>query len=349
MSAGALADLDAACGSEPSDFCDLVFNLTDSDTTTKVIDWVATGPLKIVLILLGGILLRKLVHRSIDRFVDGQLASIEAEAKAEAETISQSTELDLLDAFEAKARERLSRVYERSSRAGQRLLTLKSVLLSITTFVVGTLTFLLILSEASIDLGPLIAGAGVAGIALGFGAQSLVRDFLAGIFIVVEDQYGVGDIVDLGEATGTVEQVSLRTTRLRDADGTVWYVPNGGVQRVANKSKLWARSVVDVTIAYGADITLATEVIKSVADDLWREQKPDHTILEEPQVLGVEALAADAVVLRLAVKTEPAEQFAISRELRRRIKLALDEAAIEIPFQQRTVWLRSADDVAPSA
>ena len=181
--------------------------------------------------------------------------------------------------------------------------------------------------------------------AIGFGAQSLVKDFLAGMFILVEDQYGVGDIIDVGDLSGTqvagtVEAVSLRTTRLRSVNGTVWHVPNGTILRVGNMSQQWARALLDVSVAYGSDVDEASRIIKATADELWRERDWSHQILEEPELWGIESLDADGIAIRLVVKTSPSQQFAVMRELRRRIKRSLDEAGIEIPFPQRTVWVR---------
>jgi small conductance mechanosensitive channel len=182
-------------------------------------------------------------------------------------------------------------------------------------------------------------------VALGFGAQSLVKDFLAGMFILIEDQYGVGDIVDVGElsatpVSGVVEAVSLRATRLRSVNGTVWHVPNGTILRVGNMSQQWARALLDVTVGYGADTDEAQAIIKRVADDVWQDPAWSGQVLEEPEVWGIEDLGADGVTIRLVVKTQPAEQFVVLRELRSRIKLALDDAGVEIPFPQRVVWVR---------
>jgi len=197
---------------------------------------------------------------------------------------------------------------------------------------------LMCLGEVGIDLAPLLAGAGVLGVAIGFGSQSLVRDFLSGMFILIEDQFGVGDIVDLGEASGTVEAVSLRTTRLRAVDGTVWHMPNGEITRVGNMSQHWSRALLDVEVAYDTDLEHARRVIKRVADELWRE---DTSVLDEPEMWGVEQLGASGIALRLVVKTTPSAQWKVSRELRERIKLAFDEEGIEIPFPQQMVWNRS--------
>jgi small conductance mechanosensitive channel len=188
-----------------------------------------------------------------------------------------------------------------------------------------------VLGEIGIDLGPIVASAGIAGVALGFGAQSLVKDIISGFFMLVEDQYGVGDIVDVGEASGTVEAVSLRTTRIRDVKGTVWHVPNGTVQRVGNMSQQWARALLDVSVAYGSDVDLAQRVIKETADGLWNDRAWNGTILDEPEVWGVEQLALDAIHIRLVIKTKPAEQFRVMRELRGRLLKAFHEHGIEMP------------------
>jgi small conductance mechanosensitive channel len=167
-----------------------------------------------------------------------------------------------------------------------------------------------------------------------------VKDFLSGIFILIEDQYGVGDIVDVGEAAGVVEQVNLRTTRLRDVNGTLWHVPNGEIRRVGNKSQDWARTVLDVEVAYDTDVGGATEVIKRVADSVWEDDLPEATVLEEPEIWGVEMFGENAIVIRLAMKTEPAEQFTVARMVRGRLKEAFDREGIEIPFPQRTIWVK---------
>ena len=158
--------------------------------------------------------------------------------------------------------------------------------------------------------------------------------------MIVEDQYGVGDVIDLGEATGTVEAVTLRVTRLRDINGTVWYVPNGEILRVGNMSQNWSRAVVDVSVAYSEDLNRVKRVLKEIAVDLWDDDDWRELIIEEPEVTGVELLAADSVNLRVMIKTLPMEQWAVARELRQRIKARFDHEGIEIPFAQRVVWHR---------
>lgn len=234
-----------------------------------------------------------------------------------------------------------------SGRHIQRLDALKAVLDSILAVVVWTIALLVILHVTfGVSLAPLLAGAGVAGLALGFGAQDLVKDFISGFFMLAEDQFGVGDVVDVGEATGVVESVSLRTTLIREVTGTLWHIPNGEIRRVGNMSQEWSRALLDIGVAYGADIDHASAVIKSVADEMAGEQRFQELFLDDPEIWGVESLGDSSVLIRLVIKTKPGEQWGISRELRRRIKLALDAAEVEIPFPQRTLWLRTEEAYA---
>jgi small conductance mechanosensitive channel len=206
-----------------------------------------------------------------------------------------------------------------------------------------------ILGKLGINLGPIVASAGIVGIALGFGAQNLVKDFLSGIFMILEDQYGVGDVIDVGDATGTVEAVALRTTRIRDVKGTVWHVRNGEITRIGNKSQGWSRALLDIPVAYGHSTDDVRALIKEIADAMWQDPEWTPKILEEPEVWGVEDLGADAVALRLVVKTAPLAQWAVSRELRSRIKKVFDERGIEIPYKQHTIWLRDPHAGPPAA
>lgn len=334
-------DPTAACGETPGVVCRWVFDLTGSEGTARAVEWVVAKPLKVLLVLLVAFVLNRVLQRAIRNLVERLVASREEEAR------SHDDEEDLAPRSVSLAQWAASRargLAERAERGRQRAQGLGTVLRSIAGVVVYGMAALIVLGEFGVNLGPLIAGAGIAGIALGFGAQTLVRDFLSGLFMLAEDQYGVGDVVDLGDASGVVEEIRLRTTRLRDIGGTVWFVPNGEIRRVANKSQRWARAVLDVPVAYGADLDDAVRVIKEAADAIWHEQPDGATVIAEPEVLGVEALGDSAVSLRLALKVAPGEQFATARLARRRIKDALDAAGIEIPFAQHTVWLRSSLD-----
>lgn len=307
--------------------CDEVYDWTGSETLADWTSFLLDRPLKILLVVIGALIVSRLVRRGIDRLTDRVQEA--------------ATEVD----------ERAPRKFRQSEvqreRAEQRAETLSAVLRSLGSIVVWTIALLIVLGELGIDLGPLIAGAGIAGVALGFGAQSLVKDFLSGVFMLIEDQYGVGDIVDVGEAVGTIEKVTLRTTVLRDLQGTVWHVPNGEIRRVGNLSQHYSRALLDVGVAYGTDVEQASEIIERVADEMARDPEWRDDIEEEPEVWGVQDLAADQVLIRLVIQTEPAAQWGVERELRRRIKRAFDEEGIEIPFPQRTIWLRHDDLVPP--
>jgi moderate conductance mechanosensitive channel len=216
-----------------------------------------------------------------------------------------------------------------SARVGQRIEALAAALAGATSFVVWAVAVVMIVRVVGVRLGPLLTGAGLVGVALGFGAQSLIKDFLSGVFILVEDQFGVGDWVDVGEASGLVEAVTLRATRIRSVDGTVWHVPNGQIQRVGNMSQHWSRALLDVQIAYDSDIDRARAAIKRVADEVWRA---DRAIIEEPEVWGVQSLGPGGITIRLVAKTKPLEQWRLSRLLRERIKAELDREGIAVPI-----------------
>jgi small conductance mechanosensitive channel len=229
--------------------------------------------------------------------------------------------------------------------------TLGNIMRSLASLIIWTAAlFIAVDSLKTIDvsLAPLLAGAGIFGVALGFGAQSLVKDFLSGTFMLLEDQYGVGDIIDAGPATGVVEGLTLRTTRLRDIEGVLWHVPNGEISRVGNLSQQWSRSLLDIPVAYSTDIDEAITVIKRTADELWQDPTWHGLVLEEPDVWGVEAFADSAILIRLVIEVVPAQQWTVSRELRMRLKAAFDEAGIEIPFPQTAVWIRSSHEDADS-
>jgi small conductance mechanosensitive channel len=314
------------CTAEPETLCGRTWTWLgrneDYRWVAESADWLIAKPLRIALILLVALVARAVVHRIIDRLsrraAEGSLPGI----------LQHSRMTSLLETAPLL-----------SERRKQRTETLASVLKSITSGAVFTLAVLMILGELAFNIGPFIAGAGIAGVALGFGAQSLVKDFLSGMFMIVEDQYGVGDVIDVGEASGVVEAVGLRVTRLRDVDGTVWYFPNGEILRVGNKSQGWARAVIDVGVAYGSDIALVRRVLMEVAQDLYADEEFRDLVLDEPEVWGVEQLSAEAVVVRVVLKTQPLEQWVVAREFRQRAKGALEAAGVEAPFAARSMLI----------
>ncbi len=328
QSSDALID---ACGELDSSFvCEQVFEWTDSEFLAVAAEWTLDRPIRIIFIVLATWIVSKILQRVVSRFVTG-IAATPGDAR--------------LRSLRERGPGRLLIEETEQKRAQARADTIGLVLRSIVVAAVWTVSAFLILGQLDIDLAPLIAGAGIGGIALGFGAQSIVKDFLSGLFMLIEDQYGVGDIIDVGDATGTVEKVSLRSTTVRDVYGTVWHVPNGEILRVGNYSQLWSRALIDVEVSYDTDLDLAQGVIQRVADGLWEDSDWGRDeVMERPEVWGVQSLGASSVAIRLVVKTEPSQQWAVERELRLRLKNALDEAGIEIPFPQQTVWFRNQGD-----
>ena len=217
---------------------------------------------------------------------------------------------------------------EAGPRVEQRAETLAGVAVGVVRIFVWTVAGLLVLGELGLNLGPFLAGASIVGVALGFGAQSLVKDFLSGFFILVEDQYAVGDVITIGDTTGTVEEINLRVTRIRAGDGTVWFVPNGEIRKVGNSAKEWGRAIVDVIIPNKADLAAATAAIGEEAASLAAEPAWADAVLEDPEVLGVESMAADNVTVRVSTKTTPAHRAPLARELRARITRRLQQDGV---------------------
>jgi len=216
-----------------------------------------------------------------------------------------------------------------TERRRQRAETMGSVLRSLASVVILGTAALMILGRLGVNLAPLLTSVGIIGVAVGFGAQELVKDFIAGMFMLLEDQYGVGDVIDTGVAVGTVEAVTLRITRLRDADGKVWYIRNGTITRVGNESQGWSRALVDVPVPYAADVPQIRELLKDITTELWEDPEfRDTIIVEEPQVFGLEQISDTAVIFRVTVKTVPARNLEVARELRIRIKKAFDEKGL---------------------
>jgi small conductance mechanosensitive channel len=213
-------------------------------------------------------------------------------------------------------------------RRKQRVRALGSILRSVASITIFSIASVVILGDLGINLAPLLASAGVVGIAIGFGAQSMVRDYLAGIFMLVEDQYGVGDVISIGDATGTVENVTLRVTRLRDVSGIVWHIRNGAIEQVGNESQGWARAVVDYPVPYEADLGAIRSLLSEAAQALWDEPDWRMVLLDPPEVWGAQEISSDEVTMRIVAKTAPLRQWEVERELRARVKAALATAGI---------------------
>ena len=215
-----------------------------------------------------------------------------------------------------------------AERRHQRVRALGSILRSAASVVIFSIAGVVVLGDLGINLAPLLASAGVVGIAIGFGAQNLVRDYLSGIFMLLEDQYGVGDVITVGDATGTVESVTLRITRMRDVNGIVWHVRNGTIEQVGNESQGWARAVIDFPVPYAADLPAIRTLLSDAAGAMWDEPVWRTVMLEQPEVWGAQEVSSTQVLMRIVAKTAPLRQWEVERELRVRIKAALDGAGI---------------------
>lgn len=294
-------------------WCNGVYQLTGSSWFAEGSYYILVKPLRILLILVIAVVVRHLLHRAIHRLV---------------RTTSQGAVPTILKPL----RERIPTAVADPAavfpeRRRQRAAAIGSVLRSLVTAVVFSIAVLLILGELSFNLAPLLASAGIAGVAIGFGAQTLVKDLIAGLFMLLEDQYGVGDTVDLGEATGIVEAVGLRITTVRDVRGVLWYIRNGEIVRVGNKSQGWALVIVDMPIGF-ARTEQATAVLQAAAAAVAADPELAAHFVDPPEVLGVEQITVDGAVIRTIAKTTPDGQFVVGRELRRRLAEALETSGI---------------------
>lgn len=224
-----------------------------------------------------------------------------------------------------------------SQRTEQRANAIGSLLKSVTSVTIWAIAVLTILPLLGIDIAPLLASAGVIGVALGFGAQTLVKDYLSGIFMIVEDQFGVGDVIDVGDVVGTVEEVALRYTRLRDLSGVVWYVRNGEILRVGNRSQGWTLAIVDIPVGYNENIDRVREIVDLVGVDMDEDPAYDDMLLSAPKFAGVESVSGEAVVVRIVAKAAPEKQVPLARAIRERVKTAFDRAGVTVPVMVRGI------------
>ncbi|MGQ0575626.1 MAG: mechanosensitive ion channel family protein [Pseudonocardia sp.] len=305
-----------ACVAEPGSWCARFYEWTDNDFLARSADTIVDRTLSITLIVVFALVARQLLHRAIRRFIDETIAGGRVRS-----ALARRAPRRIRDAARPLV----------SARRSQRARTIGSILRSLSSTVVLVVALVMILAEFGVNLGPILASAGIVGVALGFGAQNVVRDFLSGIFILLEDQLGVGDVVDLGQASGTVEAVGLRITTVRDVHGTVWYVRNGEILRVGNKSQDFAVAVVDVPMGHGADLAEATELADRVARERVARDDLAADVLAPPEVLGVEKVATEGVTLRLTVRVVAGRQFAVQRALNAAVADAFDDAGLPTP------------------
>ena len=346
--------LTGGCGHNPGIACRLVWDVSHSGMAARLTAVYLAGPANLVLRLAWLVFLalvaRALVHRLINRVTIraaeaplhsrlrqnsgvrarrrwwGRRRQREVTGAALAEMDTAVTGTAGTDgAVVPPGTVATAAVHEAASeRRHQRAHALGSILRNAASVTIFAIAVAIGLGDLGVNLAPVLASAGVVGIAVGFGAQNLVRDFLAGIFMLLEDQYGVGDVINIGDATGTVEAVSLRTTRLRDVNGVVWHLRNGSLEKVGNESQGWARAVVDVPVPPSLDIPDTRQVMEQSAGTMWRERRWRKLMLEKPEVWGVQDISDSQVVMRVAAKTLPLRQWEVARELRERVKSALD-------------------------
>lgn len=220
--------------------------------------------------------------------------------------------------------------------------TLGKVIRSMIRIIVWGIALLMILKELGIEIGPILAGVGVVGLAVGFGAQSLVKDFLSGIFVLIENQYHVGDVAKIAGVAGVVEKITLRATTLRDLEGNVHQVPNGSIDVVTNMTKQFSRYVLDIGVAYKESVDEVMEFLKKLGEEMAADPNYSNVITAPMEVLGLESFGDSAIVIRVRFTTVPMQQWTVAREFRRRVKNAFDERGIEIPFPHRTIYLGEA-------
>ena len=279
----------------------------------KVLHPVIGKPLQLVIMVVVTILVRYLLVRLFDRQVRRAM-SIRHRDNGRPETPEAVIEF---------------------KRKEQRADSISQLLSSVITFAVWSISLITILANVGINVAPILASAGVVGVALGFGAQTLVKDFLAGIFMIIEDQYGINDLVDVGPVVGVVEDVGLRVTRLRDLSGVVWYVRNGEILRVANRSQGWTMAIVDVPVSYDTDLNKVRSIIEKVADEMHNDPASQDLIIDRPEYAGVESMSGEAVVVRITARALPDKQVVAGREIRERIKNAFDSNGVSVPVVLR--------------
>jgi len=356
-----------SCGADPGLTCQLVWDLSHNRHASVITSEFLSGPvhllLRLIFVVILALVIQAIVHRVINRLTErathsflphlrngaaaarrapGRLVERRRRGKSAAgagdddatalgAAAAQGTVADPASEAAHGAINSAAAQAERAmidERRKQRVRALGAILRSISSITIFSIASVVILGDLGINLAPLLASAGVVGIAIGFGAQSMVRDYLAGIFMLVEDQYGVGDVITIGDATGTVENVTLRVTRMRDVSGIVWHIRNGAIEQVGNESQGWARAVIDYPVPYEVDLTEIRSLLREVAEELWDDPVWRVVLLDPPEVWGAQEISSDGVTMRVVAKTAPLLQWEVERELRARVKAALAAAGI---------------------
>jgi small conductance mechanosensitive channel len=290
-----------------------MWNWTHNATLSRAVDWIITRPLAAILIVVVALVLNRWLRRAVTALI---------------ERVTQPPSIAV------GALGMIGVAPETDARSRTRSTTLSAVARASVSAFIWTIATLMVLGLFKINLGPLLAGAGIAGIAVGLGAQSLVRDCIAGFFILLEDQCGVGDEIDTGVVSGTVESLTLRLTQVRGSDGTLWSIANGTIARIGNKNRNWSQGTVDILVGLDVDLDQAIELCHNAAIEACAAPAVAEVILEPPRILGVERIDVNGTVVRIAVRTQPGKQGPVLREIRLAVKRALDAEGIS--FQPPT-------------
>ena len=304
------------CGADPGIACRLAWDFSHSTAGTQLVKVYLAGPVsqagRIAFIVVLALVVRVIFHRLINKITE-RAATVALPVAPNGRVHKAAVAIHATG----------------SERREQRARALGSILRSAISVLVFGIAALTILGILGFNLTPLLASTAVLGVALGFGAQNLVRDYLAGLLMLVEDHYGVGDTISAGVATGTVEAMTLLTTRLRDVNGVVWHIRNGTIEAVGNESQGWSRAVIDYPVPYGEDLAQVRLLMQQAANSLYDEGGWHELMLERPEVWGAQELSSKEVTMRLVAKTTPMRQWEVARELRARVKATLDAAGIQ--------------------
>ena len=326
--------LTGSCGDNPGIACRMAWDVTHSTSAAQLVRVYLAGPvsegLRILFVIVVALIVRAAAHRVINKLTERAatatmpVAQVIRPHRASAAAASAA-------AASAAARAGGAPVLvqeDGTERREQRARALGSILRSGVSIVVFGIAVLTILGDLGFDLTPLLLSTTVLGVALGFGAQNLVRDYLAGILMLVEDHYGVGDTINVNDATGTVEAMTLLSTQLRDVNGVVWHIRNGTIESVGNESQGWSRAVIDYPVPYEEDLGRIRALMEQAAGSMFRERGWRKLMLEKPEVWGAQELSSKEVTMRIVAKTAPMRQWEVARELRARVKATLDAAGV---------------------
>ncbi len=331
--------LTGSCGDNPGIACRLAWDVTHSTSAAQLVRVYLAGPvsqgLRILFVIVVALVVRAVANRVINKITERAATATLPVASAAIRPAIRRHRAPAVGrgrgssaAEDTAALSAAAVAAAGTERHEQRARALGSILRSGVSIVVFGIAALTILGDLGFNLTPLLLSTTVLGVALGFGAQNLVRDYLAGILMLVEDHYGVGDTINVKDATGTVEAMTLLTTRLRDVNGVVWHIRNGTIESVGNESQGWSRAVIDYPVPYGEDLARIRALMEQAASSMFPERGWRKLMLEKPEVWGAQELSSKEVTMRIVAKTAPMRQWEVARELRARVKAALDAAGV---------------------